>query len=145
MIRRVMVMSLLLATPIAGLSAAETRIGMLTCLAEAPPENEKENWPVSCTFEPVEGKTTQRYQGVILGMIPSARRVGKALMQWAVVSDGKDVKAGDLGDTYTASASTPERMVGAQKKIILQPVTGSDQTANIAQSLRVMKLTLPQA
>ena len=138
--------ALALVAPLAGTAtAAETRIGMLTCLAEAPPANVKDTWPVSCTFEPVESKISQRYQGAILGMVPSARRVGKALMQWAVVTDGGEVKAGDLGDTYTAGERAPERMVGERNKVILQPVTATEQGANIAQALRVMTLSLPKA
>ena len=124
---------------------AETRIGMLTCLADAPAGENNAAWPISCTYEPVQGTTVQRFDGSVLGMAPSTRREGKAMMLWAVISQSPDIKAGDLADTYQADSSTPPAMVGQSSKVMLQPVQPTAQSPNVAQTLRVIQLTLPKA
>lgn len=123
---------------------AETRVGMLTCLAEAPPRDEQQTWPMACTLEPVDGKTAHRYDGDIIGLMPSARREGKALMQWAVITDGAPVEPGKLDGTFTAGTDRPTALMSEDGKLVLQAVDATQQGANVAVTIRVMKLSLPK-
>ena len=125
--------------------SAHTRIGMLTCLADAPVGEKDASWPIACTYEPIQGETVQRFDGSVLGMSPATRREGKAMMMWAVIATSTEIKAGDLADTYQADASSPPAMVGQSSKVMLQLVEPTAQTPNVAGTLKVIQLTLPKA
>jgi len=133
-----------------GVIAAPSLVGMLSCTAEPAPSEAKAvgGWKLSCTFEQADTTAVQHYAGEITGLDQgTTTAAGKALLVWNVLTTSAPRKTANLIGIYKATqdAALPSQSLigGRDEAIILQ--WASDLDANVAPSVQLLQLELPNA
>ena len=124
-----------------GVVAAPSLVGM-------PEAKALGGWKLSCTFEQADTTAVQHYAGEITGLDPgTTTAAGKTLLVWNVLTASAPRKTANLVGIYKATqdAALPSQSLigGRDEAIILQ--WASDLDANVAPSVQLLQLELPNA